>query len=321
MMHTALRTLSSFVSIAFLVLAFVVSVSCGKKADPTLKAYEKPEPPSNLRLIHREDEIYLLWDFPKAHEPEIASFVILKSSDGQEFEKLLHLGPEKRLYSDTGFSPGIEYRYKIISQNHKAVYSKDSNSISIIPLKTPEPPARISFRIENNSLFLNWEGTGSSTRYNVYRTYEKGSYGLFPVNKSPLTENHFRDFFTIKKPVYYTIRSLNNTDTRGEGASSSELAVNPFELVPSPPGGLDYFIAADRVFLYWNDPAETWVTGFRIYRRSDEKDYVLIGETQIPTFVDMESPSTRRDYRVTAIGPSQEGAAAEVQGIIFISRN
>lgn len=319
-MLTTMRISSSLVYSVFLFLALLTSFSCGKKGDPTLKSYERPESPANLRAIHREDKLYLLWNFPRAKEVDIAGFIILKSSgQGQEFEKLLHPGPEKRLHIDTGLSPGIEYRYKILSQNHKAVYSNDSNIISVSLLNTPSPPVQISFRAENNSLFLTWEDTGSSTLYNVYRTYEKGNYGLFPVNKSPLTENHFKDFFTVNKPVYYTIRSQNNTDIRDEGAASPELVVDPFELVPSAPTGLEYFIAPDRVFLYWNEPAETWVTGFRVYRKTEGMDYVLLGETQIPTFVDMQDPSTKRDYRVSAVGPSKEGTASEVKGIIFIS--
>ena len=321
-MRTKLNIASFFVYLLLFPLVFFTSVSCGKKGDPTLKSYERPDSPANLRAIHREDKLYLRWDFPRAKEADIASFVLLKSSgQGQEFEKLLHLGPEKRLHVDTEFSPEIVFHYKIISQNHKAVYSNDSNTVSLRPANTPAPPSNISFRVENNSLFLTWDSIGNSTRYNVYRSYEKGTYGLFPVNKSPLTENHFKDFFTADKPVFYKVRSQKNTDIRDEGAASSELVVNPFEFVPSAPTGLDYFIAADRVFLYWNEPAETWVTGFKVYRKTDGTEYVLLGETQIPTFVDRESPSTKRDYRVSAVGPAKEGAASEVNGILFISGN
>jgi hypothetical protein len=41
------------------------------------------------------------------------------------------------------------------------------------------------------------------------------------------------------------------------------------------------------VFIYWDKPDELWATRFRIYRRTDGKDYLLIGETQIPAFVDI----------------------------------
>ncbi len=310
-------TRAIFFSPVFLLLLLFISVSCGKKGDPTLKAFEQPQTPSNLRAIHREDKLYLLWDFPKAAERTIAGFILLKSS-GQDrgFEKLLHLPPDKRLHIDTDFSPGAEYDYKIISQSHTAVYGSDSNIISVTFLETPSPPASVTFRAEQNALFLSWQSTGP-VRYNVYRSYEKGNYGITPVNRSPLSENTFRDIFTTSKPVYYTIRSLKDTPVRNEGAPSPELTVNPFDFIPSAPKRLQSFATPDRVFLYWDEPAETWVTGFRVYRKSEGTDYILIGETQIPTFVDKENTSVKRDYRVTAVGPSREGPATELPGIVF----
>jgi hypothetical protein len=56
------------------------------------------------------------------------------------------------------------------------------------------------------------------------------------------------------------------------------------------------------VFLYWDLPEESWVTGFRIYRKKAGQDYQLIGETQIPVFVDKEPAVTERDYRING-GP------------------
>ncbi len=58
--------------------AYCLLPSCGKKGDPTLKSYEKPEPPSGLRAIHRESEIILLWEFPKDKEITIKGFHLMK---------------------------------------------------------------------------------------------------------------------------------------------------------------------------------------------------------------------------------------------------
>jgi hypothetical protein len=71
------------------------------------------------------------------------------------------------------------------------------------------------------------------------------------------------------------------------------------------------------VQLFWDEPAEIWITGFRIYRRIEGQDYTLIGETQIPVFVDMEPPLTKRDYRLNAVGPDKEGPGIELREVIY----
>jgi hypothetical protein len=60
------------------------------------------------------------------------------------------------------------------------------------------------------------------------------------------------------------------------------------------------------------------VTGYRVYKRAANGDYMRIGETQIPTFIDTEPPLTRRDYRVSAVGPLKEGPASEITGVVFV---
>ena len=42
-----------FFSLVIVPLCFLAA--CGKKGDPTLKAYEKPAAPSTLSAMHRED--------------------------------------------------------------------------------------------------------------------------------------------------------------------------------------------------------------------------------------------------------------------------
>lgn len=312
-----LKYLSSLLPFIFIFLSLLFFSSCGKKGAPTLKSYEKPEQPSLLRAIHREDKIILLWNFPKSKENLLEGFILLKSSDAG-FQKYSTLEKQARSYIETDFKEGIRYSYKIVSQNLRGIYSDDSNVINLTPLKAPTPPERPSFRTDGDGLNIIWGKGEKEGLYNIYKSYEKGAYGLYPLNTAPLTESSFKDTFDTTKPVYYTVRSLTDSEIRDEGYPSEELVVNPFEFVPSPPGDLQFFAAPDRVYLSWKEPAERWVTGFKVYRRIGNQDYVLIGETQIPAFLDKEKPATKRDYRVSATGPGKEGPAAEITGIVFI---
>jgi hypothetical protein len=291
--------------------------ACGKKGEPTLKEFEKPSAPSDLRAIHREKSIILQWNYPKDKEESITEFILFKSSD-TEFRELVHLEKNKRIYEDTDFFIGGNYSYKIIARNFRGVYSDESNVITVKPLAVPPPPSDLSFSIRGNSLSLTWKSAGNDLLHNVYKTLEKGSYGMSPVNSVPLAENSFSDTFNINKTVYYTVRSLLTPGIRDEGLPSEELVADPSELVPTQIRDLRYYAAPDRVFLYWKEPEESWVTHFRIFRRTEGQDYQLIGETQLPVFVDAEPAVTKKDYRVTAVGPTKEGPGAEVRGVISL---
>jgi len=319
-----------------LLTACCLLTSCGKKGDPTLKSYEKPDPPSVLRAIHRESEIILLWEFPKDKEPALKGFYLMKSSpstpplphpggfaevkekgDGGDFEKIVTLENNKRSYIDNDFKTGSTYKYKIVSQNLKGVISNDSNIIQIVPETSPPPPGNILFKIEHDSLTLNWESAGDRIMYNIYKSNEKGTYQLMPVNKEPAKETSFRDNFD--RPAYYTIRSLVGGNIRDEGAASEEIEINPFEFIPSSPSGLQAVVKKENVYLIWKETPETWVAGYKVYREINKKEgFIFLGETQTPAFLDKDKPSTKRNYRVTALGPSKEGPPAEIKDIVFI---
>ena len=304
----------AFLSLLIVPLFFLAA--CGKKGAPTLKEYEKPAAPSSLKAIHREEKIVLLWSYPAEKETAIADFIVFKSS-GAEFEKLALLEKSKRTYEDTVFKTGTTYSYKIVARNFKGVYSSDSNMVVVSPLAVPPPPSGLSFSIQGNSLLLAWKPAEQGLLYNIFRSLEKGKYGISPVNSTPVSDSSFTDAFNINKTVYYTVRSLHGSEIRDEGAPSEELAVDPAALVPSPLRNITYYAAPDKVFLYWDEPEESWVTRFRIYRKTEGQDYQLIGETQIPVFVDKEPSLTNNDYRISASGPAKEGPGTEIRGVKY----
>jgi fibronectin type 3 domain-containing protein len=282
-----------------------------------LKSYEKPPVPLGLRAIHRESEIILMWDFPEDKESVIKAFHLMKSHN-KDFKRIVILENDKRSYIDKNFEIGIEYKYKIYSQSLKGTISSDSNILTVIPADTPSSPEKISYEVKNNFSILNWENAGDGALYNVYKSYKKGIYGLIPVNKEPLKEPIFKDVFDIKKAIYYTVRSLRGTNIRDEGRASEEIKIDPSDLIPSKPEGLQAIVREDDVYLIWKEPPETWISGYRIYRKTEtDEDYMLIGETQVPAFIDNEKPLTFRNYRISALGPVKEGPPAEIKNVFF----
>ena len=314
--------------VCLLLTTYCLLSSCGKKGDPTLKSYEKPIPPSGLKAIHRESEILLLWDFPKDKEPAIKGFYLMKiipptplleKGDRGDFEKIAFIENNKRSYIDTDFKINSDYKYKIISQNMRGIISNDSNIVNLIPKTVPSPPQNILFKVEYDSLILNWKSTENGILYNIYKSHEKGIYNLIPVNKEPTKENSFKDNLDIKKPVYYTIRSLRGSDIRDEGSASEEIEINPSKFIPSPPEGRHAVATEENVYLIWKEAPETWVVGYRVYREINKKEgFIFIGEPQTPAFLDIDKPLTKRSYRITALGPSKEGSPAELRDVVFI---
>jgi len=299
------------------VLLTTAVFGCGKKGEPTLKTYERPETPSNLSVVHRENAMFITWAYTRAKEYLITQFIVLRST-GSEFEKLAHIDKEKRGYIDKDIKIGSRYEYKVISQNFRGVYSNDSAIASASPVQVPLPPTKLSYTVSGNTVTLVWERTDTGTLFNVYRSTEKGKYGMKPLNPEPLSEPTVKDSFSVNSVFHYMVRSLTASSVRDEGRASEELTVDAADLVPPMPLNLQAFAASDKVFLSWTELDELWVTGFNVYRKTDNNDFVLLGRTQTPTFLDPEAPAIKRDYRVAAAGLSKEGPAAEIKNIIFI---
>jgi len=308
------------VIVAYSLLIFLVLfvASCGKKGAPTLKAFEKPVSASMVTAFHREDEIILFWSFPKNKEAETAAFHILKDS-GSGFQKIASLEKDKRFYTDRNFHLDMRYRYKVVVQNQRGVLSIDSNLVSLTPSQPPPPPKNIAFTVSDNRVILSWDNEGKGVRYNVYKTTEKEKYASNPTNMTPLAENIYTDSFAIDRSVFYKIRSLTDNDWWDEGPPSEEITVNAFALIPPSPEDVRFVATPDAIYLSWKEADHRWIIGFRVYRNNGDGTYVIIGETQIPTFVDTELPPTKkRDYRITAVGLGREGPATEIHGISFV---
>lgn len=308
--------LSGAIRTGLLVTISLLLIACGKKGPPTLKSYEKPPSPSLVRVFHREGSITVSWSFPEKMEESIAEFIILKS-EGPNLEKI-NARSNLRSYADSDFREGKIYRYRLVSKSQKGVLSIESNTIQITPELPPDAPQDFGFELGDDAVILKWKSAGSNILYNVYRSSEKGIYGFVPVNAAPLTETAFRDSISLDKKFSYTVRGLRKRETGDEGPPSSEIVIDPFEFIPPAPQDLGYYAAPEKVFLYWAALPQSWITGYRVYRRTGNEDFTLVGVTQIPTFVDNEAPLVKRDYRVTAIGPAKEGPSAEIDGVVFI---
>ncbi len=314
--HRAQSTDFSLLVFCILCSVFcVLSLSCGKKGPPTLKSYEKPDAPTGLKAIHREDMIILSWSYHK--KENLKKFHIFRAED-TNFQKIGSVTKDETSYTDADFKTGVIYKYKVVARSMKNILSNDSNVIVIKPRPVPSAPKNISYRIGYNALSISWESSGEGIFYNIYKSYEKGKYNIAPINNEPVKATSFSDNFDLSRPVYYTVRCVLYNEARDEGHASDEIEVGPANFTPSRPEGLNTVLADDKVVLIWKENPETWVIKYRVYRKlSESEGFKPIGESATPAFTDREKTGTKHTYRVTAVGPSKESEPSKEVAVDF----
>ncbi len=302
----------NFFTIIICIIA-LLAASCGKKGEPTLKAFEKPATVENIKALHRDNNIYISWQYPASKRSKIRGCQILRS-DGADsnYRELAFLKTDEALYVDKDFTAGIEYYYKLRCLSLKDVYSDYSDVIKVAPLTLLSIPKEISFITTNDSIKIQWQHI-SDAHYNIYKSYQKGIYTFSPLNSSLLKENFYIDKIYTEAIVYYTVRSHRGTEIRDESPPSEELGVNPADFVPSAPSGLIYVPLEKKIYLLWNENPELWIKGYKVYRKTaSEREFILIGDTLTPVFAESMPPDAKTNYYVTAVGPKKESRPSEM---------
>lgn len=259
-----------------------------------------------------------MWSYPAAERLKIKGFYIEKAVGGQQnFKSIAFLGSDAHQFADKNFEIKQDYFYKIRVYSLNDVLSDDSPVIRATPLMSPSAPKGFSYLLTEDAVKLQWEGNDKKVKYNVYKSYEKGSYPLQPFNASPISEMFFYDRIETDRTVYYTVRALLDTDIRDEGFPSEELGVDPALFVPSKPTGLSYAVSEKNVYLLWDGNPENWVKGYRIYRKKQgETEFKPIGEAVTPAFIDVVNLTTQAVYYVTAIGISKESIPSDFAEVL-----
>ncbi len=286
-------------------------ISCGAKGSLSLKSFEGPAPVKQIKAVHREDEIIISWTYPESEK--IKGFFIEKSESEKEgFKKIAYLRNDVSEFVDKDFIVEREYYYRIFAYSLRDVLSESSMVIKVRPKTLPPAPSNLRYSLTDQTIKIEWDGFDPNVKYNVYKSYKKGEYRQ-PINREPLDKANFLDRIEKDKRVYYTVRPLLDTDIKDEGYPSEELEVNPEDFIPAKPTGIRYVITNKWVYLLWSQNPEEWVSGYRIYRKTDnDTEFRLIGESIVPSFIDRESPVSRTLYYITAVGPKKEGNASDI---------
>ncbi len=281
-------------------LPVILLASCGRKGPPTLPVYEQPPAPSELTVVHREGEIVLEWDYPSRKRRMVKEFRIMRSGTSIAATRELS-------YVDSDIKTAREYSYKVLALSKEGVPGEGSREVKLKVLEVPSAPAGLEAEVVARGVRLRWSHLQEGVLFNVYRSAEKGLSPLRPANREPITSTEFIDNPYMAKPVFYTVRAFTGGLERHEGAKSGEVEIRPEDFVPSPPEGLKAVLTGGKVLLAWEESPEVWVRAYRVYRALGGEDFVLVGESRTPTFIDGEVLEGRVSYKVKALGPALEG--------------
>ncbi len=302
----------------------VLIIGCGKKSPPTLKAYEIPKQVQQLQAERLEDEVLLSWDYPSPDIKRIKGFILTKTHRGKE--EHISLGSDIKKFKDLSIKEGETYEYRIRAVNSKDIPGPYSERLVVKVCPMPEPPEELTYRVHRDSVEIIWGSAEirrtvvnkcqEPIRYNLYRTQGFGALNLSPLNDKPIESNSIRVPVDLhkgepNKKAYFSIRPTIRQGITHTGRASKVIAVSPEDFVPSSPLFIDTTINNGRVYLNWQEAPETWVRGYRVYRRDAEGNFVVVGETQTPFFTEHIGKVQMVHYRVTSLGPSRESLPSE----------
>lgn len=305
---------SIFICFIFVVLSLTVT-SCGKKGEPTMRSFDKPASVKELKAVHKQGEIIISWSYPSSEIRKLKGFYLDRSDGNGDsgFRNIAFLQSDASRFIDREFTRQKHYLYKIRALSIMDVMSDDSPLLKVSPAESPPPPENLEYELKVDSVIIKWDHLlKDSVRFNVYKGYEKDRLDASPLNKTPLKDMWFKDSIEMKRPVYYVVTALLNTEILDEGYQSETLMVDPKDFVPSKPSGIRFVITERGVHLLWDENPETWVTKYRVYKKkASENVFKLIGDSIIPAFTDNEPLVTPTFYYLTAVGPERESPHSE----------
>ena len=297
----------------FLCAASVALSSCGHKTPLSLEAFRPPQAPANLAAVQRENVITLSWTYSG---PEtIKDFIIEERAIGEpekQGERQKQEMPFRMVAKVTGGSYsetavfGRTYVFRVMAESETGVIGSPA-AIEVPSLVPPPPPQGLGFSIGNAVVTLKWQAigkwNGKDVFYDIYKS-GPGAKSKTLLNASPLTQN--QNTFDVAPGAaevsVYSVTAMLGGPFVYEGKSST-VTVKPADFVPARPATPTALKTDEGIRLIWNANAESWVTGYRVYRQEGGK-WKPAGFSSIPSYLD--SDATSGVYRITAVGSVAE---------------
>lgn len=304
-------------------VAVLLFVSCGKKADPVPVALPLPGGIADLTGEVKDGLLFLSFTVPSKNKDgseikDLAGFKIYKACGScmgvfEPFRELdlvekkgyLLQGGKIYLYDDD-LVGNFRYEYRVYPYTKKGTRGDASNTFAITWEKTPDPPWGVSATEGDGKIELAWQKEEGFS-YNVYR-YDNDIYPLFPLNGAPLASPYYLDAGVENGKTYtYEVRKVQvKGGIKREGEGVKIAAVPQDRKPPSRVTDLKAEKYDNGVFLTWKantDQDFGWYNVFRIAAGKAEKlNREPVKENR---YIDEKLPDLRYvSYYVTACDAS-----------------
>ena len=184
------------------------------------------------------------------------------------FTEVLTVGPDVVAYSDTGRSPGTDYRYRVLAYNAggNSAYSNVANATTLPPPPPSAPSGLTATPISHTQVNLSWtDNSSSEDGFKVERCQGAGCTSFAEIGSIAANVVTFTDSGGSASTDYrYRVLAFNAGGNSGFSnvASATTLAPPP----PSAPSGLTATpISSTQVDLSWTDNSSS-EDGFKIER-------------------------------------------------------
>lgn len=242
-----------------------------------------PVPPQDVQADAQVDGILVRWR--AGDEPDVQGYYVFRA-DG--FNSVLSqvsplIGRDTTSFLDTSryLSGGGQYWYLVQSINYTGLASALSlpAAAHFDRPDSVEAPRSFFGYADGSFVRLFWTSTGDNAThgYHVYRAKEADSLIWDRLTTTPLarTAGEFTDTAGQVGSVYlYQVRPIN--DNAEESSPSHNLRVVLYEAAPMAPGGVRVTQDGNELMVTWSKSLHPSVTGYRIYRRSDMEDAILL---------------------------------------------
>ena len=294
-------------------IAGLCVVGCGKKTPPVPPDVAIPEAVNDLEYTHTVENVSLTWSYPKKSVAgmdldSIGYFMLSRGKTPEDeycsgcpvdFVPTLkidsgYLSPgEKIKIRLSHFLPGYHYSFMVKGHSGWNIVSEESNRVSFWWDHPASEPAGLKLKVGDGTFHLNWHPAstyvgGKPLSLPVfYQVFKRTEGKEFSALGAPIKETRFVDADVQNgREYFYKVQAQHMyNDSMIPGGLSKTISAIPSDITPpSPPDLLSVVLVSNGVKILWDSVSAIDLAGYKIYRRTDETSWIVIGETSAGAF-------------------------------------
>ena len=291
--HNQLPLAVTISLLAILAIASVLFLS--RPANVEGQTNDPPAKPTGLTGTVAHDTVALSWDDP--NDSTITGYEILRRNKAIDDPGVFHsveadTGSSAQTYTDTPVAASSKYVYRIkaINAHGKSPRSSyfNANTPAAPPPPEPEtqdPPAQptgLTSTVTHDQVSLSWDDPDddSITGYHILRLNraedDLGDFHVHVENTGSAATSYTDTDVEPEQRYVYRIKALNDGGaSRRSGYTNADTPAAPEEPgektaeaddAPAAPTNLFTASTHNQVVLFWQDPGDDSITGYRILR-------------------------------------------------------